>query len=202
MLKYQKVLTGGMILKTQTEEINLDGKSINMRLIEEILDNKTEDEIVSMIAQEDKIDWTVLAALQVYAHTSGLFPVKDSKEWRSVLAVEQKRLDTAYEFLSRVSFKLTGKKILTSGISEEWKSKKPGHEMYSIKYLTSGGTETQYFISEGEYHRFISLEDALKFLELYKKIYDIITAGKSIEPSATSIVIIVEKVAKRTEIKR
>jgi len=189
-------------LRAQTKEIDFNGESINMRSIEEILDTSTEDEIIEMMTKNDEVDWTILAALQVYVDTANLFPIKNDENWLSTLAIEQKKLDTAHRFLSMVTHKLRIKKILTSSISEEWKSMKDGHNMYSIKRLTSGGTETQYFISNGEYHSFISLEDAERFLELYQAIYDIITVGKFVRPDTILIVIIVEKVIKRMEINR
>jgi len=202
VLEYLKVQIGGIILNAETKGTSINGKPISMELIEEILDNKTEDEIVEMIMNGGVIDWTVLAAMQVYVDTSRLFPVKfGGEDWRSILMVEQGRLDVAQNFLRSVPYKLEIKGFLTSIISEEWRSKKPGHDMYSIEYLTSSGTETQYLIGDNGSHNFTSLEDAVKFLEPYQVIHDIIAAGKSVK-AITTVVIVVEQVIERIEIKR
>lgn len=73
--------------------------------------------------------------------------------------------------------------------------------MYSLEYLTSNGTETQFLIVNGEYHSFTNLGDAEKFLQLYTAIYDIITKDKIKKNSTTEIIIVVKKVAKRIQMK-
>jgi len=193
---------GGITLDKQNE-IEFDGKPVSRELIEKMLDrNNVGEEIIEMMTKAETIDWTALAALQVYINTDKFFTVKNDEKWLTNFQIAQKRLDTLFCAMSEATHILVEKGFLTNSISKEWRSKKHGFEMYSIEYLTSNKTETQFFIHDGEYHSFTNQADAEKFMELYLKIRDIIMDGKIFKPSSTEIVIVVRKVAKRIEIKR
>ncbi len=192
---------GGIILDTQTE-IKLDSEPLSRKLIEKMIDSKTPDEIVELMTKGQKIDWVPLLAMLAYNASANLYLIKNTADWFKNCQIGQKRLNFIDYNTSHIIYKLTEKGFLTNCISKEWKGKKPGHEMYSIEYLTSNGTETQYYMQDGGDYRFKSLEDAENFLDLYQKILDIMIDGKKVKPCEEEILFVVEKVAKRKKIKR
>ena len=189
-------------MNTQTKEILLNGKPITRKAIEEMIDNMNWEDIVSLMTKEQEVDWVPLVAMQAYDGSTGLYPIPNDDDWFENCQIGQKRLDFIDSSVSSIIYELIKKGVLTNSISKEWRSKKLGHEMYSIGYLSSSGTETQFYMQNGGDYRFKSLIDAENFLNLYLEVLDIMVDGKNIKPYTKKIVIVVEKVAKRTEIKR
>lgn len=202
MLKYRKVLTGGIILETQTKEILLNGEPISRKAIEEMIDSMSWKDIVNLMTKGQEIDWIPLVAMQAYNGSTNLYPIPNNDDWFKNCQIGNKRLDFIGSSVSSIVCELIRKGVLTNCISKEWRSKKSGHEMYSIECLSLSRTETQFYMQNGGDYRFKSLVDAENFLDLYLEILDIMIDGKKIKPQKIEIVVVVEKVAKRMEIKR
>lgn len=188
-------------METQTE-IKLAGEPLSRRSVEKMIDTMSVDEIVTLMTKNQNVDWTPVLALMAYNDSVGLYPIKDNKNWFKNCQEGNRRLDYIKYNVPHIIHKIKEKGFLTSCISKEWRSKKPGHEMYGIEYITSNGTETQYYMQDSEDLVFKSLEDAENFLDLYHKILDIMINGKKITPYKKEIVIVVIKVAKRIEFER
>ena len=193
---------GGIILKTQTKKILLDGEPITRKAIEEMIDSMNWEDIVSLMTKKQEIDWVPLVAMQASNGSTNLYPIPNNGNWFDNCQIGQKRLEFIDSSVPSIICELIKKGVFTSPISKEWKSKELGHEMYSIGYLSSSGTETQFYMQDGDDYRFRSLVDAENFLDLYLEILDIMMGGKNIKPYTKKIVIVVERVAKRMEIKR
>lgn len=189
-------------MKTQQKEIMLNGEPISRKLIEKTIDSVSADEIVALMTKNQKIDWTPLLALLAYNASVNLYPIENNENWFENCREGNRRLDFIDLNVPHIIHKIREKGFLTSRVSREWRSKKPGYEMYSIEYITSEGTETQYYMQNGEDLVFKNFEDAENFLDLYHRILDIMINGKKVRPYKKEIVITVEKVAKRIVFER
>ncbi|MCK5085581.1 hypothetical protein KAK05_02620 [Candidatus Parcubacteria bacterium] len=184
----------------QTKDILLNGKPVTRKSIEEMIDGMNWEDIVSLMTKEQEIDWVPLIAMQAYNASTNLYPIVDDDDWFKNCKTGNRRLEFINSSIPSMIYELIKKGILTNCISAEWKSKKPDHEMYSIEYLSSSRSDTQFYMQNGGDYRFKSLADAENFLEQYLEILDIMIDGKKVKSYTKEIVIVVEKVAKRIEI--
>jgi len=182
----------------QTDELLLNGQLLTRKEIEEMIDNMSANDIVGVmtngkvVTKGKTLDWVPLVAMQVYADTTGAYPIRDNKNWFKNCREGHRRLDVIDSSMSFIIQKLLKKGFLTNRFSTEWKNGETGVVMYSIEYQPPNGAVTRCCMHDGDRYRFKNLADAENYLDLYIAILEIMLYKKYYKPYSKKLVIISE----------